>query len=455
MVVPIKYDWAETFSEGLAAVGLKGKLGYIDKTGNEVIPLKYDLIGEFSANGLAKVYLDEKWSYIDKTGNEVTPVKYDEIRAFSAEGLAKVRLDGKWGYIDKTGNEVTPIKYDEIEAFSVNGLAMVKLDGKWGYIDKTGNEVTPIKYDKISKFPLDGLVRVELNGKYGYIDEIGNEVIPAIYEEIRMFGDLAKVKLAGKYGYIDKTGKEIIPVKYDRIGDFSADGLVMAVLDGKSGYISKTGKKNTAKLDADIVELLENGIIEAEIIGGDITYVNVRIRRLVSDPVTVRIPVGSFFVSENSSVQNMVATGGKNVRLTAGGWQSISIPAACANRPKKIPGSGNRFSVQRSPNQQELAGLMPVLNRSGAGMAVKQAAVWIITDNAGYGDLGILVRSPVGNTGAIMSSRVIGDQDAARAMKICVDAGINIKEKKIWKDRKYIISGLPAGELKNWLENFE
>jgi hypothetical protein len=292
---------------------------------------------------------------------------------------------------------------------------------------------------------------VKLDGKYGYIDKTG-KAVTSLYNEIGAFSEdgLAKVKLDGKYGYIDKTGEEVIPVKYDRIGAFSADGLAVVVLDGKYGYIDKTGKKNTAKLDAvldaDIVELLENGIIEAEIIGGNITYMNLKIRRLVSDPVTVRIPVGSFFVSENSSVQNMVATGGKNVRLTAGGWQSISIPAACANRPKKIPGSGNRFSVQRSPNQQELAKLMPVLNRSGAGMAVKQAAVWIITDNADYNDLGILVRG---------YSRVIGSEDAARAMKICADAGINIKGKSIWRDRKGIISGLRAGELKKWLENFE
>jgi hypothetical protein len=198
----------------------------------------------------------------------------------------------------------------------------------------------------------------------------------------------------------------------------------------------------------DIVELIENNIIEAEISGGDITYVNLRIRRLVPYPVNVLVPVGSFFVSENPSAQNMVATGEKKVRLTAGNWQNVSMPVACANRPKDIPGSSDKFGVQRSPNQEELAQLMPALNKSGASTTVKQAAVWIITDNADYDDLGILVNSP-GNV------RAIGPEAAARAMKICADAGISITAKNIWRDRETIASKLPAGELKNWLKNFE
>jgi uncharacterized protein YegL len=38
-VIPCKYSIAVNFNEGLAAVGLNGKYGYIDMTGNEFIPL--------------------------------------------------------------------------------------------------------------------------------------------------------------------------------------------------------------------------------------------------------------------------------------------------------------------------------------------------------------------------------------------------------------------------------
>jgi hypothetical protein len=78
-----------------------GKWGFIDKTGKEVIPLKYDDARSFS-EGLASVNLNGKWGYIDKTGKEVIPFKYDDAWPFS-KGRAEVKLDGEWFYIDKTG----------------------------------------------------------------------------------------------------------------------------------------------------------------------------------------------------------------------------------------------------------------------------------------------------------------------------------------------------------------
>ncbi|MDR3245746.1 MAG: WG repeat-containing protein [Prevotellaceae bacterium] len=42
---------------------------------------------------------------MDKTGKEVIPLKYDYVSSFE-EGLAKVELNGKWGSIDQTGKKV-------------------------------------------------------------------------------------------------------------------------------------------------------------------------------------------------------------------------------------------------------------------------------------------------------------------------------------------------------------
>jgi 2-methylisocitrate lyase-like PEP mutase family enzyme len=74
--------------------------------------------------------------------------------------------------------------------------------------------------------------------------------------------------------------------------------------------------------------------------------------------------------------------------------------------------------------------------------------VWIVTDNADYSDLGILVDSQSGFGG----SRVINEQETARAMKICDEAGIDITRKAIWRDRQKVISGLKDAELRKWLE---
>ena len=54
IVIPYQFDEAENFSEGLAAVQLNQKSGYIDKTGKIVIPLSFDHACNFS-DGLASV----------------------------------------------------------------------------------------------------------------------------------------------------------------------------------------------------------------------------------------------------------------------------------------------------------------------------------------------------------------------------------------------------------------
>ena len=111
------------------------------KDGAVVIPAKYNFADSFS-EGLARVVINGKWSYIDKSGKEVIQLKYDVVGDFS-EGLAAVKLNGKWGYINKSGKEVIPLKYDSAYYFS-NGQASAILNGEWGYIDKQGN-FTPKK----------------------------------------------------------------------------------------------------------------------------------------------------------------------------------------------------------------------------------------------------------------------------------------------------------------------
>ena len=81
------------------------KVGFANsETQKIVIPCKYDFTSKFS-EGLAAVKLNEKYGFIDKTVREVIPCRYDEVTDF-IEGLAKVKLDDKEGVIDRFGNEL-------------------------------------------------------------------------------------------------------------------------------------------------------------------------------------------------------------------------------------------------------------------------------------------------------------------------------------------------------------
>ena len=238
-VIPLKYDYAEIFYEGLARVKLNEKYGFVDKDGREVIPLKYDNAGDFS-EGLAYVELNEKYGFVDKDGREVIPLKYDHVQRFS-EGLAWVKLNKKRGFVDKDGREVIPLKYDAAGDFS-EGLAYVELNEKYGFVDKDGREVIPLKYDEAWDFS-EGLAKVKLNEKYGFVDKDGREVIPLKYDEAWEFSEgLAKVKLNKKWGFVDKDGREVIPLKYDYAGSFS-EGLAYVELNEKYGFVDKDGRE--------------------------------------------------------------------------------------------------------------------------------------------------------------------------------------------------------------------
>jgi predicted transposase YbfD/YdcC len=102
------YNIIEEFSEGLAVAIWHGRQGFIDRSGREVIPPRYDgcKCGPFS-DGLAQVALNDKFGFVDRSGREVIPVKYDDVwcGAFAKEGFIGVLLDGKKGFADVHGNE--------------------------------------------------------------------------------------------------------------------------------------------------------------------------------------------------------------------------------------------------------------------------------------------------------------------------------------------------------------
>lgn len=151
VVIAPRYEMANDFGEGLAAVRIKShdSWGFIDKDGKRVISPRFNAVGRFS-EGLCAVAINGLWGYIDKKGEDKIDRRYDEARSFS-EGLAAARIGGKWGYIGPDGEWVISPTYDDFEAYAhpgdprpfENGLARVTLDGQTIYIDQSGEQVWP------------------------------------------------------------------------------------------------------------------------------------------------------------------------------------------------------------------------------------------------------------------------------------------------------------------------
>lgn len=165
-----EFDYVSDFKEGLAVVSSKGKYGFVNKSGEYIIPLIYNDASDFG-NNLAPVKVGSKWGYINKLNNFIIPLNYDEARSFQ-KGLACVKLKKKYGYVDNSGQVIIPLNFDQAYWFS-EGLALVEKENKLGYINEKGEIIIPIIYESAYYDFKKGLTQVKLNGKWFTINKKG------------------------------------------------------------------------------------------------------------------------------------------------------------------------------------------------------------------------------------------------------------------------------------------
>ena len=105
--ITAEYDYIGNFRDGVAVVMRLGipdhwesaRYGFIDTTGKEIVPLKYEIIGSFYGDyfseGLAAVGLDGKWGLIDAAGKEILPADYDldYVKTFNLQPYASPKTE--------------------------------------------------------------------------------------------------------------------------------------------------------------------------------------------------------------------------------------------------------------------------------------------------------------------------------------------------------------------------
>lgn len=245
-VIDRQFGIARDFSEGLAAVEVKGKWGYIDRGGRVVIQPQFKRAKDFS-EGLAAVAVVEGedclWGFINKTGRVVIPPRYADTGDFS-EGLAAVELKEKqpagWAYVDKTGLVVIEPQFTFAERFR-DGKARVGSE-KGSLVDRSGKAMDdPIPSE--GRPLVDGRVAVyATNWMWGFADAQGRVAIEPLYKEVGDFAEkAAPVKVWDRWGFIDPEGRVLVKPQYGAAWSF-CEGLAAAQLDGNWGFLDREFK---------------------------------------------------------------------------------------------------------------------------------------------------------------------------------------------------------------------
>jgi len=268
LVIPVEYDKIEDFHEGFAVATRGGYKFLIDKSGKAIGNVsKYYLCSDVN-EGMAIVCSDDKYGFIDVTGKEVIPLKYNEVHSFH-DGLAWVRLDKANMFINKNGVRIGADNCEPAGDFS-EGMAAVKVDSLYGYINKTGVLAVPAAYNSVDAFH-NGIAivqkRSDAKNNSGCIDKTGKEIIPCVYNRPLLLDNgfvlvdeggyydfdsdyefYEDAMVGEKYGLYNTSGQQITQVMYDQIGAFT--GAFAMVLKGQEiKLINKAGKEISGPIE--------------------------------------------------------------------------------------------------------------------------------------------------------------------------------------------------------------
>ena len=220
-----------------------GKFGYIERTGELVLPATLYAASDFG-DGVAVIMPSPRTgAIIDADGKTLGRLPlYKSIQPFS-EGLAVVMQDeNHWGFVNPKAEVAIPLKFSAAASFSEGLAAVADASGKWGWIDKSGKVVIPPQFSGGGQFK-EGMARFSRGSKSGYVDKTGKTIVEATYFTAQDFSEGFGLVWDGKNRrFFDKTGKMVIEFPASvSVGPFQ-EGLAAIKNGSEVGFIDKTGK---------------------------------------------------------------------------------------------------------------------------------------------------------------------------------------------------------------------
>ncbi len=137
-----------------------GKYIYINNEGEQVFDVTFTEAKRFY-NGRAAV-LNNKWGFIDKTGNYIIPEKYDDVQSFR-DSITYVEEDSTFYFINLQGETISDI-YDGIE--KNDKFYIVEKNQTFGILDHKAQILIDVELEKFGGYYKEEFT-IYKDGKWG------------------------------------------------------------------------------------------------------------------------------------------------------------------------------------------------------------------------------------------------------------------------------------------------
>lgn len=196
------------YPQGLIVTEQGRQQGLVDSTGTELLPPRYEGIGNYEAPGILSLFDKKKFGlYLYPSGITLKPIYESALTRYSeADSAAQWRFvaknNGKYGIVTATNERLTPFAFERVVYWN-DTSALVKADGRWLIYRLTPttqwSSLHPdnVLYDNINDFSFfrqgnnqpEQLLRIYAQLGYGVLSSQRGEVLAPTYDGITLFGD--------------------------------------------------------------------------------------------------------------------------------------------------------------------------------------------------------------------------------------------------------------------------
>ena len=199
---------ATVYPSGLLVIQAGRYQGLIDSTGQELLPPRYDGIGNYAAPGTLSLFKGKRFGlYQHPAGTIIEPTYESALTLYSrldsaAQSLFVAKENGKYGIVTATNQSATPFAFERVVYWN-DTSALVKADGQW-MIYRLSDQIAnkrelneeDVLYEGIDDFSFfseggnqqEQLLRIYASKSYGVLSSQRGELLSPTYDGISLFG---------------------------------------------------------------------------------------------------------------------------------------------------------------------------------------------------------------------------------------------------------------------------